>query len=380
MGHAILSPSAASRWLACTPSVRLEQAFENKSSSFAEEGTLAHAVGECILRELSGEITPAQAELILAEHMQNKYYSKELHDYAEGYAYFVWAMCKPGTHLFIEQRLDMTDYVEEGFGTADAIVIGNNVLRMSDLKYGKGVPVYSEDNPQLKLYALGAYKEFSHIFDIDTIEMNIYQPRLDNISVWSISVVDLLEWAENELKPKAKLAYEGKGEFNPGKGCMWCRAKATCRALADYNMGLAQLEFKNPDLLTDEEVADVLSKVDSLVKWAGAVKDHVLATALAGKEWPGWKLIEGRANRRYSSEPEVIEKLTAAGHSNIYTEPKLLGLGALEKAVTKPVFKSIVEPLLIRPDGAPSIVPATDSRPVYAPKNHDFVAYSDDDA
>jgi len=379
MGHAILSPSAASRWLACTPSVRLEQQFENKTSSFAEEGTLAHAVGECILRELAGQIKPAEAELIIAQLMTSQYYSKELHDYAEGYAYFVWAMCKPGTHLFVEQRLDMTDYVEEGYGTGDAVVVGNLVLRLSDLKYGKGVPVYSDNNPQLKLYALGAYKEFSHIFDIETIEINIYQPRLDNISTWEISVKDLLEWAEVELKPKAAMAYKGEGEFKPGKHCLFCRGKAVCRALADYNMKLAQMEFRNPDILTDEEISEVLEKRDSFKKWIDAVADHVLSTALSGKEWPGYKLVEGRANRKYSSEPEVIEKLKTAGHTNIYTEPKLLGLGALEKAVTKPVFKQIVEPLLIKPDGAPALAPLTDSRPVYAPKTHDFVAYTDSD-
>jgi hypothetical protein len=380
MGHAVLSPSAASRWLACTPSVRLEQEFENKTSSFAEEGTLAHAVGECILRELAGQIKPAEAELILAQLMLSQYYSKELHDYAEGYAYFVWAMCKPGTHLFVEQRLDMTDYVEEGFGTGDAIVIGNNVLRLSDLKYGKGVPVYSDNNPQLKLYALGAYKEFSHIFDIDMIEINIYQPRLDNISTWEISVADLLEWAENELKPKAALAYKGEGEFNPGRACTFCKAKVKCRALAEYNMKLAEMEFKNAELLSDEEIAEVLTKKAQFSNWMESLAGYALGAALSGKEIPGFKVVAGRSNRRYSSDEIVSEKLIAKGFTDIYKKPALLALGEMEKKIGKPAFKEVVEPLLEKPPGKPALVVSSDPRAVYAPVEHEFVSYTEEDA
>lgn len=381
MGHAILSPSAASRWMACTPSARLEQGFENKSSSYADEGTLAHAVGECMLRELAGFINHAEAETIMAVHMNNQYYNKELHDYAEGYAYFVWNQCKSGiTELFIETRLDMTDYVEEGFGTGDAIVVGDRVLIFSDLKYGKGVPVYAEENKQLMIYALGAYKEFGHIYEIDMIQMNIYQPRIDNISQWEISVADLLEWAQNELKPRAALAYAGEGEFSPGKACTFCRAKATCKALHDYNMQLATLEFRNPDLLTDEEVALVLQRSDMFSKWIDAVAGYALSTAVSGeKTWPGMKIVEGRSVRKYSSESVVEETLKAKGHTNIYTEPKLLGLGALEKAITKPVFNELVGPLLIKPSGSPCLVPESDKRPVYSAAESEFSVVNDED-
>lgn len=381
MGHAILSPSAASRWMACTPSARLEQGFENKSSSYADEGTLAHAVGECMLRELAGFINHAEAETIMAVHMNNQYYNKELHDYAEGYAYFVWNQCKPGkTELFIETRLDMTDYVEEGFGTGDAIVVGDRVLIFSDLKYGKGVPVYAEENKQLMIYALGAYKEFGHIYEIDNIQMNIYQPRLDNISTWEISVLELLEWAENELKPRAALAYAGEGDFNPGKACQFCRCKATCKALHDYNMQLATLEFRNPVLLNDEEVALVLQRADMFGKWITAVEGYALATAVSGeKVWPGMKIVEGRSTRRYSNEAVVEETLKAKGHTNIYTEPKLLGLGALEKAITKPVFTELVGPLLVKPSGSPCLVPEADKRPAYSPGASEFSVINDED-
>lgn len=380
--HAILSPSAASRWLTCTPSARLEQGFENKSSSYADEGTLAHAVGECMLRELAGFITHAEAETIMAVHMNNQYYNKELHDYAEGYAYFVWNQCKPGvTELFIEQRLDMTDYVEEGFGTGDALVVGDRIMRFSDLKYGKGVPVYAEDNAQLKLYSLGAYKELKHIFEIDMIEVNIYQPRLDNVSTWSISVQELLDWAENILKPAAALAYAGKGEYKPGKACLFCKAKATCRALHDYNTQLAQYEFVNPDILTDEEVANVLLRSEMLTKWVDAVAGYALATAVSGeKAWPGYKVVQGRTNRKYNSEVIVAQKLKEKGFTDIYKAPALLAMGEMEKKLTKPVFKEIVEPLLIKPDGAPTLVKETDARPVYSVATSEFKVYTEEDS
>lgn len=380
MAHATLSPSAASRWLACPPSVRLEQQFPNKSSSYADEGTLAHAVGECILRELAGFISAVEAEKIMAVHMLNQYYSKELHDYASEYAYYVWQQCKPGTHLFIEQRLDMTDYVEDGFGTGDAIVVGNNILRLSDLKYGKGVPVYAEDNPQLKLYALGAYKEFSHIFDVDTIEINIYQPRLDNISVWEVSVTELLDWAENYLKPRAKLAYAGEGEFKPGKHCGFCKARATCRSLAEYNLELERMEFKSADLLSDEEVIEILEKRDQFKKWLESVSAHILNSALEGKEWTGYKVVLGRSNRKYGSDEVVAEKLKEKGYTDIYKPAALLPLGEMEKKLSKPVFKELVEPLLIKPDGKPTIAPAGDPRSEFK-TNHadDFISYDDED-
>lgn len=379
--HAILSPSAASRWLSCTPSARLEQEFPNVSTSYADEGTLAHAVGECILRQLSGEITSVEAETIMAVHMNNQYYNKELHDYAEGYAYYVWNQCKPNvTHLFIETRLDMTEWIEDGFGTADAIIIGDRVLIFDDLKYGKGVPVYALDNSQLMIYALGAYEMFKEIFEIDTIRMNIYQPRLDNVSEWEISVADLLIWAETELKPNAALAYAGEGEFNPGKACTFCRAKATCRALHDFNMGLAKLEFRNPDLLTDEEVANVLSRADTFTKWLGAVEGYALATAVSGeKSWPGYKIVEGRSNRKYSSEVIVSTKLEAAGYKDIWKPLALLPIGEMEKKLTKPVFQQIVEPLLIKPAGSPTLVVETDKRPAYSVASSEFKVIVDED-
>lgn len=379
--HAILSPSAASRWMACTPSARLEQEFPNTSSSYADEGTLAHAVGECILKQLAGFISGAEAETIMAVHMTNQYYNKELHDYAEGYAFYVWNQMKPGkTHLFIETRLDMTEWIEDGFGTADALIIGDGVLIFDDYKHGKGVPVYAPENKQLMIYALGAYEMFKEIFEIEKIQMNIYQPRIDNISAWEISVTDLLNWAENELKPRAALAYAGEGDFSPGKACTFCRCKAVCKALHDYNMELATLEFKNPDLLTDEEVALVLERADSFNKWIGAVEGYALATAVSGeKTWPGMKVVEGRSNRKYSSEVIVATKLEAKGYKDIYKPLALLPMGEMEKKLTKPVFQEIVEPLLIKPAGAPTLVPVTDKRVPFSAAASEFKVIIEED-
>lgn len=379
--HAKLSPSKASQWMTCTPSACLEQEFPNTSSSYADEGTLAHAVGECILRQLAGFITSAEAETIMAVHMNSQYYNKELHDYAEGYAYYVWNQCKPGkTELFIETRLEMTEWIEDGFGTADALVIGDRVLIFNDYKHGKGVPVYAPENKQLMIYALGAYTMFKEIFEIDAIQMNIYQPRIDNVSGWEISVADLLVWAEAELKPKAALAYAGEGEFAPGKACTFCRAKSTCRALHDYNMQLATLEFRNPDLLTDEEVALVLQRSDMFSKWIDAVAGYALATAVSGeKQWPNFKVVQGRSNRKYSSEVIVSTKLEAAGYKDIWKPLALLPLGEMEKKLTKPVFAQIVEPLLIKPAGSPTLVPLTDKREVYSASASEFQVVVDED-
>lgn len=379
--HAILSPSAASRWMTCTPSARLEMEFPNVSSSYADEGTLAHAVGECILRQLAGFITSAEAETIMAVHMNNQYYNKELHDYAEAYAYFVWNQCKPGvTNLFIETRLNMTEWVEDGFGTADAIIVGDGVLIFDDLKYGKGVPVSAISNPQLMIYALGAYYEFREIFEINTIQMNIYQPRLDNASTWEISVKDLLEWAKNDLRPKAALAYAGEGEFAPGRSCLFCKAKSTCRALHDYNMELAKLEFKNPDLLSDEEITLVLQRSDTFVKWINAVETYALATAISGeKSWPGYKIVQGRSVRQYSNLQLVATALTEKGYTDIFSEPKLLGIGEMEKKLTKPVFAEIVEPLLIKPLGKPTLVVESDKRPTYSVAENEFSIIVEED-
>lgn len=364
--HAVLSPSAASRWLTCTPSAQLEQTFKDTSSEYAREGTLAHAIAELILQ--GNEDFEEQLKVL----QTNEFYTPAMLEHSSDFAAFVTDQCVENFKLFIEHRLDMTNYVPEGFGTADAIVIIEHKLKLNDLKYGKGVPVYADNNKQLMLYALGALNDFGHLYDIQEIELNIFQPRIDNISSWNISTKELIEWAETELKDKAIAAYNGTGEFVPGAHCGFCKAKARCKALADFNMSLAALEFKNPDILTDKEVADILNKKALFDNWLDAVHEYAFQTALNGKQWPGFKLVEGKSNRKYGSEEDVVHALTVNNIKDFYQPQKIYGITEMEKKLGKGLFSDIIVPLLIKPAGKPTLVPATDKRAALTSAEEDF--------
>ncbi len=376
MGHAVLSPSAASRWMACTPSARLEQSFPNTSSKYADEGTLAHAIAEMLLRNMHGMITKKELDEQVAIHKKSEYYSEQMVEYCEDYAHVVNEVCTGEFMLFIEQKLDMTSYIEDGFGTADAIVIRPDLKKLFffDLKYGKGVQVFADDNPQLKIYGLGVLNDYGFIYDIVDIELIIYQPRISSVpSSWSTNYDELIHWAENVLKPKALLAYEGKGTFQAGKHCTFCRVKSTCRALAEYNLELAKMDFANPDILTDEELVEILDKKALFENWIEAVAAHALVTALEGKKWPGYKLVEGRSIRKYSNEETVAEALKKEGYTDIYKAPSLCGLGDLEKKIGKAPFAEIVGPLLVKPSGKLTLAVASDKRPeVVSGAQNDF--------
>ena len=237
------------------------------------------------------------------------------------------------------------------------------------------MPVSAVENKQMKLYALGAWEQFSHTYDIKRVSMTIYQPRLDSITDFEMKVEDLLRWAEEDLKPKAKLAFAGKGEFVPGDACRFCRAKALCKANADYQLQIAKHEFKSPELLTDEEVADILARADNFTKWINALSEHALAEALAGKQWPGFKLVEGRSVRKYTDTDTILKVLTteAKYQPEQVTEPaKLLGITALEKVIGKSDFENHVSPYVIKPQGKPTLVPASDKRPMWNGAAQDF--------
>lgn len=385
MSHAKLSPSAASRWMACTPSAVLAQSFPNKSSSYADEGTLAHALCEALLREMHGQITKTEFDKLYAEIQKSEYYDSSMFSYCEDYAMFVNEQCIGEFHLFIEQKLDMSRWVPEGFGTADSIVIlpAERKIIFNDLKYGKGIRVDSRQNSQMKIYGLGVLETMEFIFgddSFDLIETNIYQPRIDNISPYSYTVKELLTWAENDLKPAAELAFEGKGEYKAGSHCYWCPAKAQCKALADYNLKLAEMDFKNPDLLTDEEILQVYAQKAIFENWLDAVATYLLTSAIDGKAWPGLKIVEGISRRKYKDENDVWLALYAKGYKQeqVYALPKLKGIGELEKLLTKPKFNEIVGPLCEKPQGKPAIVPESDKRPTFS-KNveNDFADQSE---
>jgi hypothetical protein len=264
--------------------------------------------------------------------------------------------------VLIEQRLDFSNYVPEGFGTGDLVIVADKTLYVVDLKYGKGVAVSADKNPQIMLYALGALNLFEALYDIENINMTIVQPRLESISIYEISVNELITWAETELKPKADLAINGEGQFVPGDHCKFCRARATCRARSESFLELARFEFKMPDLLTDSEIEDVLSLADQLSKWAADIYTYATEKAINdGKQWTGYKLVEGRSNRKYSDEGAVIEATRNAGHEDIYRKT-LLGITDMEKLLGKKNFETILGNLIEKPKGKITLVSESDKR------------------
>lgn len=364
--HALLSASSSHRWLQCTPSARLEETFDEHTSVFAAEGTAAHELAEHKLRMHLG---------LKTEQPTSEFHSEELDYYTDTYVDFateliteVKATCKDPV-ILIEQKLDYSCYVPEGFGTGDLIIVADGTLDIVDLKYGKGVAVSAEDNPQMKLYALGALSLFDSLYDIMTVRMTICQPRLDSISTYEIPADELKQWAEAELRPKAELAVNGEGEFLPGEHCRFCKARRTCRARANSHLELAKFEFKLPALLAEDEVAEVLSVADRLSSWAADV--YAYATDLAireDKEWQGYKLVEGRSNRRYISESAVVEAVKGAGYTDIYKK-SLIGISEMEKLLGKKQFEDLLGKLVEKPKGKPTLVPISDKRQPIKMKN-----------
>lgn len=372
--HAILSPSSASRWLSCTPSARLEEQFPDRAGEAAAEGTLAHALAEANLNRIFGQRLGTLGRDIdreLEVLRGNPLYDESMNSYVTEYVNRVCETFEDALSrtkdavLAIEQRLDLTDYVPEGFGTGDAIVIADGVMDVIDLKYGKGVPVSAQNNKQMMLYALGALVEFDILYGIHTVRMSIHQPRIDNFSTWEISAEELKRWGIEELKPKAELAFKGEGDFVPGEHCRFCRTKARCRALAERNMEVAQNDFKDPPLLSDEELALVLEKSEALKQWLSSVEEYALKEAIDnGKHWPGFKLVEGRSVRTYSDQDAVANKLREAGYPDeILFSRNILTITALEKALGKKVVAETVGDLIVKPQGKPTLVSESDKRP-----------------
>lgn len=372
MAHAILSASGAHRWMSCTPSARLEQQFADQTSNYAEEGTFAHALAELKLSAaITTSIRPSVYKKKIAERQKHPLYSTGMEDYIDNYVAqvserFMEAKVKcADTLVLLEQKLDFSEWVEDGFGTGDVVIISDGILEVIDLKYGKGVPVYAQENPQTRLYGLGAIDTFGMLFDFDLVRMTIVQPRLDSTSTEELPVESLLLWAENELRPRAQLAYAGEGEFCAGEHCKFCKAKAQCRARAEANLEMARYDFQEPFLLTNEEIADILARADHLRAWATDVQAYALDQAENhGVKFEGWKLVEGRSNRKYTDAEAVAAALMAAGYDeNTIYEKSLYGITAMEKAIGKKEFGSLLADLVVKPTGKPVLVPATDKRP-----------------
>lgn len=358
--HAILSASGAHRWMNCTPSARLEQEFDDNSGEAAAEGTAAHALSEHKLRK---------ALKMRSKKPVSPYDSDEMDNYTDGYVEFVLEVIEQAKQIcsdpliLIEQRLDFSKYVPEGFGTGDCLIIADGTLHIFDFKYGQGVLVSAEDNPQMKLYALGALDLFDGIYDIEMASMTIYQPRRENVSTSTVSKESLYQWAEEVLKPKAELAFAGDGNYCPGEWCQFCRAAVKCRARAEAKMKLARFEFALPPLLSDEEIADILSSIGDLTNWAIEIIAYATDEAVNhGKKWPGFKVVEGRSNRKYKDEEAVAEAAKNAGYRDIYKQ-SLITITEMEKLMGKSKFNEILGELVMKPPGKPTLVPITDKRP-----------------
>ena len=368
--HAVLSASSSERWLNCPPSARLCEAYEDKGSDYAAEGTDAHTLCEYRLKQALG--IPAEDPI---ENLS--WYNEEMEECAAGYAAYVVELLETAKLtcsdpvVMIEQRVDFSRWVQDGFGTADCILIADGVLNIVDYKHGKGVEVSAEGNTQLSLYSLGALEIFDGIYDIDMVCVHIFQPRKSNVVSSMMDKSDLYEWADTELTQKAQLAYEGQGNFSCGVWCRFCKAKAECRERAEANLALAQYEFQSPALLDDEEIADILGKVDALTAWASDVKEYALQQAVSGKEWIGWKLVEGRSNRKYTSESAVAATVESAGLDPY--ERKVLGVTAMQKLLGKTRFEELLAPYIEKPQGKPTLVPESDKRPAMNTAKNDFM-------
>lgn len=365
--HARLSASSAFRWINCPGSVALsDQCPAPASSSYADEGTLAHAIGELKLRYVNDEISKRQLNAKMKPLLQNEYYCGEMEEATSYYADAVieaLEVAGEDAELMIEQQFSLDRWVPEGFGTSDAVVIGGGVIQVIDLKYGKGIKVDARNNPQLRLYGLGAANLFDSLYDFDTVRMTIIQPRLDHISTEELPLSELLAWAEDDVKPRAQMAMDGTDYTAVGDWCRFCPAKAVCRKRAEYNLSIAKDDFKKPPLLSDEEIGDVLRRADELQHWVKDVGDYALEQALAGKQYDGWKLVEGRSVRKYADDLKVAEALKAAGYDEaMLYERKLYGISAMEKIVGKKRLTETLGDLIVKPAGKPVLVPESDKR------------------
>lgn len=381
--HAELPPSSAERWKNCPGSVTLSKQFpQDTTSTYAEEGTHAHAVAELKLRHMNGEINASNFSRKLNKLKKSEYWCGEMDEATDYYRDAVLEI-KSGAgedaELLIEQHFNLDEYVPQSFGTSDAVVIGDGVINVIDLKYGKGVKVDAVNNSQLRLYGLGAAGLFEGIYDFDRVRMTIIQPRLDHISSEEISLEELRRWAVEEIRPAAEEALAGSERTACGDWCQFCPAKAVCRARAEYCLELARDEFKAPALLTTEEIGEVLRRAEAIKKWAADIADYALQQALAGEHYDGWKVVEGRSNRKYADEVKVADTLKKAGFDEaMLYERKLLGLTAMEKLVGKKKLTETLGELIIKPAGKPVLVPESDKRDAISTAEQAKADFDDD--
>lgn len=373
--HALLSASGASRWLNCTPSAKLEEEFgERKSSVYAQEGTLAHELSELYIRRdtlcnISEQDFNDGLERIMADDLFNDEMLDVVPIYTDYCAdQFTEAhTASESAVMEIEQKLDLTDFVPESFGTADCIIISDGLMEVIDLKYGKGVAVYADWNTQLMLYALGALQKYDTMYDISEVRLTIVQPRINNISSWQISVEELREWAKNTLMPKAQLAFKGEGELASGDWCRFCAVRNKCRKLYEEQIEIAKHEFAKPALLTDEEIAEIVRRTPKLIEWANSITEYAQAKAIdENKQWPGLKLVEGISRRKWLDEDKasnmILARCPELSEDEVFSM-KLKSITSIEKIVGKKRFEELLSDAVVKPQGKPTLVPLEDKRP-----------------
>lgn len=358
--HAVLSASSSGRWTECPPSAMLNAAAGDITSEYAAQGTDAHTLCEYKVQKALGRNARDPTENLT-------YFDEEMSECSDSYCQYVMERivkarenCKDPIVL-VEQRLDFSEWVPNGFGTGDCVIVGDDELTVIDMKFGVGLLVNAERNTQMMLYALGAIAMLDGIYDIRSVTMTIFQPRRANVSTYAMTKDELLDWAENVLKPIAALAAKGEGEFKAGDHCRFCKVKSTCRKRAEYNLELARYDFEPPTQLTDTEVEAVLEKADSLAAWCADVKEYALNAALGGKRWSRWKAVEGRSTRKYVDEKAVADKVIQAGYDPY--EHKVLGITAMTKMLGKAKFEEMLGGLTHKPPGKPTLVKMSDKRP-----------------
>lgn len=375
--HALLSASSAHKWLHCPPSARLEDSFPDTTSEAAKEGTLAHSICELKLSKLFTDKNMS-SKTFTGRHNKLKkdpLYNPEMERFTDEYVDYIkdLAFAMPGPPMVaIEKKLDYGTYAKEGFGTGDCILLQGNTLHIIDFKYGKGVPVSAEDNPQLKLYALGAIAEYGFLYPISEVVLHICQPRLHSFTRFEIPAQDLITWGNEVVKPVAELAYKGEGAFVEGSWCdsCFCKVAGTCRKRAENNITVMDDAIdpitgaiKEVPTLSNDEVGAILKKAQFLKKWVEKLEKYAHTSLLSGDSIPGWKLVEGRSNRAFSDEEQLVKALSENGIDQaLLYEKKLLALTAIESIVDKDTWDRVVNPYLIKAPGKPTLVPADDKR------------------
>ena len=375
--HAILSPSAAHRWMNCTAAPLLEKDVEDKGSTFAEEGTLAHAYCAKKLKEFLGlSVDDENAEIA---QLAEQYHSGEMDEYTDTYKTIVLEKFNAArtktkdAQLLVEVKLDFSHYVPDAFGTSDAIIIADGVMEVIDFKYGKGVKVSAVENPQMMIYALGACDLFNFEYNIQKVRMTIVQPRIDNLSEFEINATDLINWAVDELQPKAKEAYAG-GKQKPGEWCQFCKVKAKCKALATTCVNAQQLN-QDPKLISKEEMErNILPLLSTFKTWLSGVEEYSLQQALDGVQYQGFKIVEGRSIRKITDQSAVMELLGKEGFAKeSYIKPtELRSITDLEKLIGKKRFGTLCADYINKPQGKPTLVPESDKRPAFNQAADDF--------